>query len=368
MRGPRAPLVLLGAALVVASAPAAAQRPNPILEPDQVWAFDGFAFKPPGGQGWFSLAKTRAGATIVKLTGSPTHALVVVVSAEHLLGPVASPEALAGIVDARRAKLPQDPRVRLVADDVRQEDRDGARCSTYRLRADDARTPDSPLVVHITGRACVHPAAQNLLVEVAVSERGRAEELDDAARAAGEPLLDGVRLAPLGPSPELVDAEGLLRRGAATEAASALEPLAARGESFAALRLARLYDSGRGVAADPVRAERLYRIAAEAGEPDALYNLGVFHEKARNGTRDASEAVRWFRRAADQRDAQAQLNLGLLYFKGDGVPRDHAQAREWLALAAENGNERARELVRSLEFDRFPRAEPARPAVMVDPQ
>jgi len=78
--------------------------------------------------------------------------------------------------------------------------------------------------------------------------------------------------------------------------------------------------------------------------------------------------VRWFRRAADQRDAQAQLNLGLLYFKGDGVPRDHLQAREWLALAAENGNERARELVRLLVFDPPPRAEPARPAVMVDPQ
>jgi hypothetical protein len=368
MCGPRAPLALVGAALVLASMPAPAQRPNPILEPDQVWAFDGFAFKPPGGEGWFSLAKTRAGATIVKLTGSPTHALVLIVSAERRIGPPASPEALAEIVAARRAKLAQDPRVRLVADEVRLEDRDGARCSTYRVTADDARAPDAPFVVHVAGRACIHPAAQDLVVDVAVSERGRAEEFDDAARAASERLLDGVRLVPLGPSPELVDAEGLLRRGADAEAASALEPLAGRGEAFAALRLARLYDSGRGVAPDPARAERLYRIAADAGEPDALYNLGVFHEKARNGTRDASAAVRWFRRAADQRDAQAQLNLGLLYFKGDGVPRDHAQAREWLVLAAENGNERARELVRSLVFDPPPRAEPARPAVMVDPQ
>jgi hypothetical protein len=368
MCGPRAPLVLLGTALVLASTVAAAQRPNPILEPDQVWALDGFAFKPPDGQGWFSLAKTRAGATIVKLTGSPTHALVMVVSVERLLGPAASPEALAGIVGARRAKLPQDPRVRLVADDVRQEDRAGARCSAYRLAADDARAPDAPLVVRVAGRACIHPAASNLLVDVAVSERGRAEELDDAARAEVERLLDGVRPAPLTPSPGLAEAEGLLARGAAAEAASALEPLAARGEAFAALRLARLYDSGRGVDPDPARAERLYRVAAEAGEPDALYNLGVFHEKARNGTRDATEAVRWFRRAADQRDAQAQLNLGLLYFKGDGVPRDHAQAREWLVNAAENGNERARELVRTLAFDPLPRAEPARAIAPVDAQ
>jgi TPR repeat protein len=355
-------------ALALAPTAAAAQHPNPILEPDQLWAFNGFALKPPGGRGWFSLSRTRAGATIARLTGSTTHTLIAVASAERLGEPVASPEALAGLVDARRAKVPQDPRFRVLASNARRDDRDGAWCITYRLAADDARMPDTPLVVRIAGRACAHPAAHDLLVDVTVSERGRREELGGETADAIQKFLDGIRLAPPAASAALVEADRLLDRGAETDAVRALERLVERGEPLAALRLARLYDSGRGVPADPARAERLYRIAAEAGEVDALYNLGVFHERARTGARDAAEAVRWFRRAADQRDAQAQLNLGLLYFKGDGVPRDHTRAREWLSLAAENGSERARELARTLVFEPSPwDGLPVRPSVVLDP-
>jgi len=151
-------------------------------------------------------------------------------------------------------------------------------------------------------------------------------------------------------------------------AARLLEALAARGDSGAALRLARAYDSGRGVPADAAQAERMYRRAAAAGEVDALYNLGVFHDKARGGARNAEEAVRWFRRAADQRDAQAQLNLGILFYKGDGVPVDHAQARAWLELAADNGNARAQDLLRVLEFRAGSRdGLPVKPTVLIDP-
>jgi hypothetical protein len=357
-------------AIVLALAPAAspAQRPNPILEPDQLWAFDGFALKPPAGPDWFSLARTRAGTTIAKRTGSRTHAIVVVAGSERLRESVATPAALAQFVDARRAKVPQDPEFRVLSSEARPDDRDGAWCSAYRLTADDGRLPGTPLVVRVSGRACVHPAAPELLVDVTVSERGRTEEIGAEARLAVERFLAGVRVAPASLSADLLDADRMLRQGAAADAARALEPLAERGDPAAALRLARLYDSGRGVPGDPARAERLYRVAADAGEVDALYNLGVFHEKARNGTRDLAAAVGWFRRAADQRDAQAQVNLGLLYYKGDGLPRDHALAREWLSLAADNGSARARELVRTLAFEVSPwDGLPVRPTEVLDP-
>jgi hypothetical protein len=358
-------VVFLGAAIALAPAPGFAQHPNPILEPGQIWAFDGFVLRPPSGGRWFSLSRSRSRATFGRDTGSTTHALGAVASAERLGANVGSPEALADLVAARRAKLPDDPRLRVRARELRRDDRDGTWCVAYGLEADDLRTPDTPLVVRIAGRTCLHPAVRDLLVDAVVSERGRARELGPGP---GATFLDGVVTVRLEPSPELLEADRMLTRGASVAAARAMAPLAETGEVLAALRLARLYDSGRGVAADPASAERLYRKAAAAGEVDALYNLGVFHDQARGGPRDAAEAVRWFRRAADQRDAQAQLNLGLLYYKGDGVARDHTQARGWLTLAAENGSARADELVRTLAFQPSPwDGLPVRPTVVLDP-
>lgn len=335
------------AALVAGAAAAAdAQVPNPILEPEQVWAFDGFTLAPPAGRGWFSLSRTREGATFGRATGSLTHALGALVRAQRLDREADSPEALLAIVAERRPKPPADPRFSIVADEVRPEDRDGAWCVAHSLRADDRRAADTALVVRIVGRTCLHPQARELLIEAAVSERGRPGELDPASAA----FLDRIRFAAAGVNPALARAGETLDRGDTAEAARLLEPLAAAGDARAALWLARLLEVGRGVPIDLPRAEALYRHAAAAGERDALYNLGALYASARSGRRDVPEAVRWYRRAADQRDGEAQLNLALLYFNGDGVPRDHTQAKQWLTLAAANGSERARELLGALSF------------------
>jgi hypothetical protein len=336
----------LAALFVGAAAAAEVQVPNPILEPEQVWAFDAFTLAPPAGRGWFSLSRTRDRATFGRVTGSLTHAVGAVARAERLDREADSPEALLAIVAERRPKPPADPRFSVVADEVRRDDRDGAWCVAHSLRADDRRAADTTLVVRIVGRTCVHPQARDLVIEAAVSERGRPGELDPETAA----FLDRIRLTANGFGPALARAGQSLERGDAAEAARLLEPLAAAGDARAALWLARLLEVGRGVPVDLLRAEQLYRRAAVAGERDALYNLGVLLEGARAGRRDVPEAVRWYRRAADQRDGEAQLNLGLLYFKGDGVPRDHTQAKQWLTLAAANGSERARELLAALSF------------------
>ena len=345
-----------------------AQRANPILEPEQPWGFQGFSLRPPAGAGWYSLAKSRTRAVLGRRIESRTHTLVAAVHSARLARPFESPEALAAELRARRARDLDPARFRLIEVDERRDDLDGAWCTRYRVDAEERATAERLLVLRIQGRSCVHPAAPDLLVDLSVSERGLPGETDDGTRAQAGSFLDSLRFAPITPSADLLEAEKLARDGTTEAAARLLEALAARGDSGAALLLARAYDSGRGVPADAAQAERMYRRAAAAGEVDALYNLGVFHDKARGGARDAEEAVRWFRRAADQRDAQAQLNLGILFYKGDGVPVDHAQARAWLELAADNGNARAQDLLRVLEFRAGSRdGLPVKPTVLIDP-
>jgi hypothetical protein len=359
---------LVGACAVAFAGAAHAQRANPILEPEQPWGFHGFSLRPPAGAGWYSLAKTRTRAALGRRIESETRTLVAAVYSVRLPRPFESPETLAPELRARRARELDPARFRLLDGDERRDDLDGAWCTRYRIGAEERTTEDRLLVMRIEGRSCVHPASPDLLVDLSVSARGLPGAIDDDVGAQAGAFLDSLRFVPITPSASLLEAETLFRGGASDAAARLLEASAARGDSGAALRLARAYDSGRGVPADPAHAERLYRLAAAGGEVDALYNLGVFHDKARGSARNVAEAVRWFRRAADQRDAQAQLNLGILFYKGDGVPVDHAQARAWLELAADNGNTRAKDLLRALEFGPGPwNGLPVKPTVLIGP-
>jgi len=360
--------LLAGACAASIACAAHAQRANPILDPEQPWGFHGFSLRPPAGAGWYSLSKSRTGAAFGRRIESQTHTLVAAVHSAREARPFGAPETLAAELRARRARNLDPARFRLLEVDERRDDLDGAWCTRYRLDAEERVAEERLLVLRIRGRSCVHPAAPDLLVDLSISERGLPGESDERARAQVGSFLDSLRFVPVARSAGLLEAENLSRDGAPEEAARRLEALAAQGDPAAALRLARAYDSGRGVPADAARAERLYRLAAAAGEVDALYNLGVFHDKARGGARDVEEAVRWFLRAADQRDAQAQLNLGILFYKGDGVPVDHAQARAWLVLAADNGNVRAQDLLHALEFGARPRdGLPVEPTVLINP-
>ncbi len=86
-------------------------------------------------------------------------------------------------------------------------------------------------------------------------------------------------------------------------------PLADQGNANAQLNVGLMYDTGRGVAVDPVR------------------------------------AVNWYRQSAEHGLAAAQYNLGVMYASGRGVEQDTGQARFWLELAAEQGLQDARALL-----------------------
>ena len=103
----------------------------------------------------------------------------------------------------------------------------------------------------------------------------------------------------------------------------------------AQFNLAQLYDRGRGAAADPSEAARLYRAAAEDGHLGAQVNLGRLYRDGRGVARDDSEAAGWYRRAADRGQPIAQFNLAQMYRSGDGVSQDDAAAYMWYSLAAD---------------------------------
>ena len=125
-------------------------------------------------------------------------------------------------------------------------------------------------------------------------------------------------------------------------AAQTLREAAIEGLAEAQYALAVLYQRGRGVSEDPVRALLWYHSAAEQGHAPAQFNLGVFHLEARGVPRNYAEARRWFTRATDQRLWQAEFNLGVLRERGVFSAPDLTAAEAHYRQAAALGGARAR--------------------------
>jgi hypothetical protein len=309
--------------------------PVPILDPAQRWAFDGFTIEPPQGERWYSLARTRTRAVLVRRTPGGDEDSFATVVAERVDAPLSTPELFLAAMQARRAQQADATRVAAVRHDERIETTEPP-CTRYRVQAQEL-VPwyAATRVTEVIGRACLHPQMPGWVIDAAYAVRASFTSDTGAAFETATRFLAGLQWlpAPLAKmEPEAV-----------TQAAEA-------GDPSAAFRLGAMYERGRGVAEDAAQAERWYRAAAQHGEADALYNLGAMLERGAGRPRDVKEAVAWLRRASDQRDAQAQLNLGLIYYKGDGIERDFPQSRAFLQLAALNGSARARELLERLKF------------------
>lgn len=111
------------------------------------------------------------------------------------------------------------------------------------------------------------------------------------------------------------------------------ESPAAAGDPDAMFNLAQAYRLGRGVPADPARAEALYARAAAAGHLQAAdtYGLMLFQE----GRREA--ALPYIEGAASRGDPRAAYLLGIAHFNGDIVPKDWLRAYALLTLANAQG-------------------------------
>lgn len=126
--------------------------------------------------------------------------------------------------------------------------------------------------------------------------------------------------------------------GGDTSAIAALRQAATGGDSHAALELGLCYESGRGVARDPVQAIAWYRRAADRGLDEAQYKLGCCYNGDEGFPKDAVEAAQWWERAAAQGHADAQYCLGLSYSMGAGVAKNPVEAAQWWMKAAEQNH------------------------------
>ena len=125
-----------------------------------------------------------------------------------------------------------------------------------------------------------------------------------------------------------------------TEAVTFLTRAAEAGAADSQYELAKLYERGLGVAADPARALNLYQAAAAQGQADALNDLGFLYYQGGLGvTPDQTRALDYFRQAADLRQAEAMFNYAVLIDEGQ-VPGETAEdTAKYLYSALRTGSE-----------------------------
>jgi TPR repeat protein len=114
---------------------------------------------------------------------------------------------------------------------------------------------------------------------------------------------------------------------------------AQQGDAQAQVRLAGLYQEGRGGRTDYRAALHWYGQAARQDLPQAIFHLGVMHMDGQGVPASHRRAAEFFERAALKGDRLCALNLGIILIEGQGdQPRDTASGLRWLQLAAERGH------------------------------
>ena len=86
---------------------------------------------------------------------------------------------------------------------------------------------------------------------------------------------------------------------------------------------------------------KAYQRAATQGDAAAQFNLSLMYDSGRGVARDPVKAVKWLRKSAEQGYTRAQKNLGAKYGMGQGVPQDDTEAFVWSSVAALSGDESA---------------------------
>lgn len=144
------------------------------------------------------------------------------------------------------------------------------------------------------------------------------------------------------------------RAGDKETAVDALQFAASQGSAMAQWKLGRMYASGDGVEASPLRAFEYFRDIANAHAEDspnspeapfvanAFVELGGFFMTGINGThvrQNHYQARQIYAYAASYfGDPNAQYLLAKMYLLGQGGEKNARQAARWLKLAAEKGH------------------------------
>ena len=135
-----------------------------------------------------------------------------------------------------------------------------------------------------------------------------------------------------------------LQAGETADAVELIRSAANKGQPAAQYRLAKLYETGEGVAADPAVARQLTERAARAGNRIAMHDLALYYAEGR-GDVDTSiqTAAGWFEKAAERGVVDSQFNLGVLSESGQGLPLNLENAYFWYSVAGGQGDQFAQQ-------------------------
>lgn len=114
---------------------------------------------------------------------------------------------------------------------------------------------------------------------------------------------------------------------------------AGAGHMRAAIKLAAMYEEGRGGEVDREQALKWHRVAAEGGNAESAFK--VARSKETGTEANPMEAMKLYQKAAQAGDSEANLRLGDLYFTGDGGIRNLQEAFKYYRNAAQLKNPKA---------------------------
>ena len=78
---------------------------------------------------------------------------------------------------------------------------------------------------------------------------------------------------------------------------------------------------------------------ANKGKPGSQYNLGLLYQEGKGVRQDYLKAIKWYEKSANQGYSSAQHALGVIYYNGRGVRQNSATAKEWFGKACDNGEQ-----------------------------
>ena len=183
-------------------------------------------------------------------------------------------------------------------------------------------------------------------VDTSIPPIGQYEEVSGAA---AEPIVEPTQSLETAAASGNAVAEfqlGLsyLESGRVEDGIAFIRAAANKDQPAAQYRLAKLYESGTGVTADPEMARQLTERAARNGNRIAMHDLALYYAEGRGGvSTDIGTAANWFEKAAERGVVDSQFNLGVLFESGQGIPRNVADAYVWYSIAAKQGDQFAQE-------------------------
>ena len=125
--------------------------------------------------------------------------------------------------------------------------------------------------------------------------------------------------------------------------------LADQGNIKAMYDVGKLYERGRGVKKDIIKAAEFFQKSASAGYPSAQARLGILYFEGRGVKQNYNKALSLLNAAANENIPSAQFQLANMYELGTGVSQNLQKAIAWYKKADKYGYYLAKAKVERLE-------------------